>query len=166
MLPQHVDEMLKRYRAYLGRCEHLAVQIAITEQELKMYRSSMVADASIRAQQYSDMPHGTDVGNPVQDVAISFASGYEPPHVRELQAELDDMKREYTQKLITVKFLKAWMQGLSEKERWLIQEQVINGTYWKVVVIRWNTLFGDGYSKDTLKKIKTKAMEKIYEMAE
>lgn len=165
MLPEQVDEMLKSYRECVGRCGHLKSEIDETEKLIAELSATALADASVRAQQYTGMPHGSGVSNPTEQVACMFADGYMPEEIKRLQKELADMKREFRERYPTVHFVEAWMQGLTEKERWIIEQQVIDGVTWRDIMTRCRLKFGIEYTKDGLKRIKARALEKIYKIA-
>ena len=83
-----------------------------------------------------------------------------------MQAELKETRQEHEQRYFTVLFVSAWLNGLPERERWIVEHQVIDGEYWKEVVCKFKTAFQEETSKDSLKRLKQRAMEKIYQMAE
>ena len=121
---------------------------------------------AVRPQQLSGMPHGTTVGNPTEKLGIMLASGWVPDDILEMQAELKETRQEHEQRYFTVLFVSAWLNGLPERERWIVEHQVIDGEYWKEVVCKFKTAFQEETSKDSLKRLKQRAMEKIYQMAE
>ena len=67
---------------------------------------------------------------------------------------------------ITVCLVDAWKTGLSARERWIIETEVIDGEVWSKVVILYEKAFGEHLSEPTLKRLKRKALDKIYKMAE
>lgn len=167
MTRKKVDEMLKAYRFEVGRCGHLEAEISQLEKAIRQAMATMDEDVTaVRPQQLSGMPHGTTVGNPTEKLGIMLASGWVPDDILEMQAELKETKQEHEQRYFTVLFVSAWLNGLPERERWIVEHQVIDGEYWKEVVCKFKTAFQEETSKDSLKRLKQRAMEKIYQMAE
>lgn len=167
MSPSKVDSMLKEYRLFVGRCGHLAMEIARLEQQIQYERSQIAEDlASISHAPMTGMPHGSGVTNPTEKSGLMLASGYTPPHIVEMEQELSKLRQEYNEKYPTVLFVGAWLKGLTDKERWIVEQQVIDAIFWKEVVSRFRTAFGEDCSKDSLKRLKQRALDKIYRMAE
>lgn len=166
MTRDKVDALLKAYRMDVGRCGHLKAEIGQLEKDIKRASASMDEDlTSIKSQQMTGMPHGSDVGNPTERLGMMLASGWVSNDVRELEKELADKQQEYEQRYFTVVFVTAWLEGLSERERWIVEHQVIDGEFWREVISKFGREFEEA-SKDTLKRLRQRAMEKIYLMAE
>lgn len=167
MLPNKVDSMLKEYRFFVGRCGHLETEIANLEQQITYERSQIAGDlASPTSAPVTGMPHGSKASNPTERTGLMLASGYTPPHIIEMEQALSKLRQEYNEKYSTVLFVGAWLKGLTEKERWIVEQQVIDAVFWKEIVIRFRTAFGEDCSKDSLKRLKQRALGKIYKMAE
>lgn len=166
MLPEKVDQMLKDYKAFAGRCKYLTVLIPELKQEAAAWRANLASElAGSGGQNMDGMPHGTTVGNPTERLGIMLASGYTPEGLRELEKQIKDYEDELKDKTLAVHFVEAWLDGLSEKERWIVEKQVINGMYWREIIAEYHRRYGEEYSKEGLKKIKDGAIEKIHQMA-
>lgn len=166
MLPEHVNQMLENYREYAGRCKHLETEITETEKLLQKMRRTAIQDmAAPGAQNLDGMPHGTAISSPTERIAIMFAEGKSPRHIDELDSYLKSLRQEYAEKCPTVIFVDAWLSGLADRERWIIIQQVIDGVTWREIADQYNQIFGTTRSKSGLKKLRTRALEKIYRMA-
>lgn len=166
MTAERVNEMLHNYREYLGRCKHLEIEIAQAEKALKSSIATAREDAAAPGGQNLDgMPHGTTVGNPTERIALMFADGRYPKYIEDIAADLKELKEEYRQKSPTVVFVEAWLLGLTERERWIIEQQVIDGVTWRELASQHEKLFGEQRTKEGLKKLRARALEKIYRMA-
>lgn len=167
MTREKVDEMLKAYRFEVGRCGHLKTEIEQLERAIAQAMATLDADAAaVRPQQLSDMPHGTMVGSPTERLGIMLASGWIPDDIREMQEELKAYRQEYERRYFTVLFVSAWLGGLNERERWILEHQVIDGEFWKEVIAKFRAAFHEDTSKDSLKRLKQRALDKVYQMAE
>lgn len=167
MTREKVDEMLKAYRFEVGRCGHLETEIAQLKAAIARLMSSLTEDVSAsKSQQISDMPHGSIVGSPTERIAIMLASGWVPDYIKEMQSELVELQEEYDSRHFTVLFVTSWLEGLTDRERWIIEHQVIDGEYWKDIVAKYQDTFSVETSKDSLKRLKQRALDKIYQMAE
>ena len=167
MTREKVDEMLKAYRFEVGRCGHLEAEISQLEKAIQQATATLDEDVTAaKPQQLSGMPHGSTVGSPTERLGIMLASGWIPDEIREMQDELKETRQEYERRYFTVMFVTAWLNGLPERERWIVEHQVIDGEYWKEVIAKFNAAFREDASKDSLKRLKQRAMEKIYRMAE
>ena len=166
MRTEKVDEMLKTYRFDVGRCGHLETEIRKLERAIAFHKGQLAEDAqAVNSQQISDMPRGTALGNPTERIGLMLASGWTPDYIREMEGELSALKSEYEERYFTVLFVSSWLKGLTERERWIIEHQIIDGEYWKDVIAGYRTEFSEDSSKDSLKRLKQRALGKIYEMA-
>lgn len=166
MTREGVDRLLATYRQNEGRALYLQAEIARLEGEIQSARHNLALDMST-AHNYelSDMPRGTAVGQPTERIGLQLASGYEPDYIKAMLQEQTLYENEYKRRMLDSLFVKAWLKGLPERERWLIETQVIDGVFWRDVLIRYRQKFGCETSKDTLQRVKAKALEQIYEMA-
>lgn len=112
------------------------------------------------------MPRGTTVGNPTERTAVLLASGWVPDTVKEMQQELKTLQIEFAERNFTVLFVSSWLQGLAGRERWIIEHQVIDGETWRDIGTSFRIAFGEAMSKDSLKRLKWRALQKVYRMAE
>jgi len=166
MRHEKVDEMLKAYRFEVGRCGHLEIEIMQLEKEIARCKRMAAEEASsVQPQQLTGMPHGTTVSSPTERIGIMLASGWQPEYIVEMEKELTLLQDEYSERKLTVLFVSSWLQGLSERERWIVEHQVIDGEYWKDIATAYKLAYSEESSKDSLKRLKSKAMSKIYEMA-
>lgn len=166
MTRERVDEMLKTYRFEVGRCGHLQAEIKLLNMEIERDKANMAADlVGPGAQEITDMPRGTTVGNPTERYGLMLASGWMPDEIRQKEARVAELSAEFEERSKTVMYVDAWLMGLPERERWMIEKQVIDGAFWKEVGSQYMERFGENVSKDTLKRIRDKALERIYKMA-
>lgn len=166
MLKEAVDKLLAGHRENVGRCKHVEAEIIRLKAMLKDAEANYALDM-IHAHNYelSGMPHGTQVGNPTERIAMKLAGGWEPEYMDEYRRQLEAYEAEWKQRNLNKLFVEGWLSGLPERERWLVETQVIDGVFWRDVLIRYKQKFGTDASKDTLQRVKAKALERIYEMA-
>ena len=163
---QAVDEAVKSYAQDKARTAHLAVEIAELERRISTAVRNLAGDeAGPKAQKISDMPHGTSVGNPTAQLAEKLASGWLPPEVKEMQGELAKVKVEHQKTSVKVKYVEAWMAGLSERESWIVKHKYIQNEFWREVLEGYEREFGGYVTKDTLKWLRGKAFKSMYKAA-
>lgn len=161
-----VDDALKTYMGDKARAEHLSLEIAELERRIKTAVSNLAEDeAGPRAQRITDMPHGTGVGNPTEELGIKLASGWLPPEVKEMQGELKSFQFEYSDLMLKVRFVDAWMGALSERERWMVEHQCMRNEFWRDVLCDYEKTFGGYATKETLKRLRANAFKQIYGIA-
>lgn len=167
MTRERVDAILRGYRFDLGRCGHLALEIQDLEAKYNTEKGDMVhALVSPKPQQLTDMPRGTAIGNPTEKFGLMLASGYSSEEMREIEIQIIAKTDEYKERRGRVLYVQEWLSGLNDRERWMVEQQVIDGVYWKDVGVQYAAKFGENVSKDTLKRLRDRAMEKVYAMAE
>jgi len=161
-----VDKLLAEHRGNVGRCLHVEAEIVRLKGELKAAMQNLALDMST-AHNYelSDMPRGGQVGQPTERIALKLASGWKPDYIEKIEQEIAVYEAEHTVRNLNRMFVESWLSGLPERERWLIETQVIDGVFWNDVLIRYRQKFGIDVGKKTLQRVKAKAMNRIYEMA-
>ena len=165
MLPSSVDNMLSEYKAVLGRCNSLSVSIKKLKREIEIQKAQAVLNLSGGGQQMDGMPHGNALSQPTERVGIMLATGYEYPGVTELRKLLVESEAEYLDKQMTLLFVEGWLDGLTARERWIIEQQIFEGATYRQLNTMYREKFGEECSKDSLRRLRKTALEKIYEMA-
>ena len=165
MSPQHVDEMLSNYKLCLGKSKHLEIEISILTKRVEQLKQTAMSDAALGCQQYSGMPHGSGTSDATGRVAVMFADGFKPQYITENEQDLLGLIKEKNAADSTVLFVEAWLDALSEKERFVVERKFINGESWRIVTEAFIRKYGTAYSQSGVKKITCKALGKIYLMA-
>ena len=166
MQPDKVDECLAHYREYSARCDFLQHEVHELKSLVERLRSTAVEDAVTITQVLTNMPHGTDLSCPTESLAIKFADGYVPGYIRGVEEEIRRRENEYRMKFPTIVFVDAWLKVLNRRERFVIENKTIGGMFWRELVIEYKREFGEEYSRQGLKKIRDRAVEKIHKVAE
>ena len=166
MMPEKADQMLSSYKMCLGRYQYLMALLPELREEAARWKVNLASDlAGVNAQNMDGMPHGTAVSNPTERLGIMLADGYAPEGLKELNRQIEQYEKELNEKSVVVHFVEAWLSGLTDKERWIIEAQVIDGAYWREVMAEYRKRYGEDYSREGLKKIRDAAMAKIHQMA-
>lgn len=161
MQKEAVIQMLTNYREDLARCQYLEREIPQLERLVDELRSTMIEDSVSITQVISDMPRGTSVSDPTGRLGMLFASGYVPDHIREVEDEIKIKKREMGNKLITVTLVDSALDGLSDREKYVIEKKYIEGAFWRELISSYRDKFDMLYSKSALKKISETAIKKM-----
>lgn len=166
MTIERIETILRDYKACLGRCNHLKTEMSVIERQIEsIKRDTAETLASPKPRVLSDMPRGTTIGNPTEKYGGMLADGYKTDEQVILEAKLAEYQSEYDDKISTVDYVNSWMSGLADREKVVIRSNMVDGESWRDTVNTYNQKFGEMVSKDTLKRIKDKAMDKICEMA-
>ena len=161
-----IQTILKEYKPCLGRCNHLNVEMAILERQIETIRNDTVETlAAPKPKPMTDMPRGTQIGNPTEKYGGMLADGFKTGEQILLEAKLAKLTDEYNDKISTVDYVNSWMSGLTDRERLVIKSNMIEGMTWKETVTAFNTKFNDEVGKDTLKRLRDRALDKICEIA-
>lgn len=166
MTKTEVLEMLEGYRCAVGRCGHLEVEIKETIKYIQDAMNNRAEDAAApHAQQISGMPRGSGVGNPTEQIGIMLASKYVPDYIRNMEAHLKELQAEHDERARTVSYVEKWLEGLTEKEHWIISHKIIDGDPWRVCLHDYEKQYGEAVSKDTLRRMKRLALGSIFRSA-
>ena len=167
MTHEQVDKMLADYKACIARVGHLEQLIPRWKRDLEKWEHDLVKDEALSTPDREEgMPHGTTVGNPVESIVLKYADGFLPPELIEEKKKLMEAEKELEERKQVILFVEAWMKGLSEREAWVVNHKVLEVDYsWRDVISLFKRDFGDWYSKDYLRSIKDRALNKIYAAA-
>ena len=161
-----VDRMLMDYRRCAARRDFLQVEITRAEEEMKRAEKRLVED-SVLPGRGMDMPLGTGTGDPTARMAVRFLSGYRPAYMQEMAGDIRRLRDEMGECDWVCRAVNAWRGALSDRERLVIDRHVIGGESYNEVL----AAFAQAYpgtaltSRDGLRRLKNRAMEKVYAAA-
>lgn len=164
MTPEQVDGMLRNYRLCKGRSEHLKVECEILERRIARLKCEAMSDAALTGQKYDGMPHGTDTADMTARIAVRFSDGFKPQYITEAEQDLQLLIEQRENAESCILFVEAWLRHLDERERFFIEEKMIDGKSWRVILDEYCAKHGIIFSKAGAKKIVDRALNKIYLM--
>ena len=169
-----VDALLKGYQENKGRCSYLRTMVRALERQIDeaekearddiLFGSHFAMAEKPSTGELVVLPKGNMTGDPTGNAAIRLADGASK-ETRALKIQLSDTLRELSIASEKVQCVEAWLEGLGERERWIIEEHTIKEHFWSTVMDGYADRYGAEFSKEALKRIKANAMEKIYRMA-
>jgi len=166
MLPERAEQMLKEYKACVGRLGYLRKAIPEAEADIEAWRHSLAADlANSGGVNMDGMPHGTSVGNPTERMGLMLATGYEPADLKAAEKRLAEMTTELREKEMVVVFVEAWVSGLTSREKWLIERIYFEQQTYSEIITAYRAEYGTATNKDGIRRAKKQTLEKIYAMA-
>lgn len=157
--------MIETYRQNVGRVDHLENLVGVYSKHLKHMKGNEAAMLVGGAQVITGMPHGSTTGDPTSRMGLMLADGFVPDIMADLIAELEAARAELREKRPAVVFVNAWLKGLTDKERWMIEGKMISGKSWEEMRAEHMHVYRAQCSKATLKRLKATALNKIFEMA-
>lgn len=165
MTPEQVDKMLACYNQCRSRANHIKNQLAIMERQLESEKAHAMEQDALHAQSYDAAPHGNGPGNPTESLVLRYLSGYVPRYIKDLQEDVDKVKDELFENEMVINFVDGWLICLNDREKFVIMHHVISSETWVEVLNQYEERFGQ-FGKEGLRKIKKRALNKIYEAAE
>ena len=169
---EQVDALLRDYRDNIGRCGHLRVEIRRNELRIERARAEFRHDAAgPGVSRMTGMPRGTAPGDPTAALGLMLAGDEVPedsPQGREiarLRLEIARQTAELDMRQTQVDFVNCWLEGLTERERWVIERHIIDREIWYDVMLAFTRRYADDISKDRLKRLQARALERIYSIA-
>ncbi len=165
MQPEDVKKCISSYRACSARCAYLEQEIVSLKGFCERLKNSSVEDAISITQKWSAMPHASGVSDPTGDLARKFADGYIPDYILEIEREIAVLEDEYKSKNTVIVYVESWLKALNDRELFVVKSQCINGMFWREVIYGFKEKFGEFYTQQGLKKLRDRAMMKIYEIA-
>lgn len=165
MLQNKVDEMLQSYRECAARCAHLEREIPELKRLVDELKTEIVDDEVKTTSVLSDMPKGNATSDPTGKLGMKLATGFMPTRITEIEAEIAEKEAELQSILPTKIFVEAWLSGLNDRERFVVERKQLDGCYWRILIDEFHAKFRELYSKRALQYIYEVAMEKIYRIA-
>lgn len=160
-----VDELLKNYHENMARCEYLTARV----NELDVMRAravrNVVAENVNTVQVLSDMPRGGKTSDPTARLGAILADGIIPDSVADIEAAILEAQAEIRERKRAVSYVNAWLNGLNERERYVIERKILQDEFWRCVVDGFNERFGEIYTKPSVRRIVKHGLEKIYRIA-
>lgn len=161
MTREQVNEMLKGHHAQVGRCAHLETEIKLLVHDI----------GRLCAQFQGENPE--EAGRTNRSAALAFfmdreryEGSAEALEIKRMEARLQLLQSELEQRRLKVEFVEAWLKGLTEQERYVVERHIIDHEFWRDVVRRLNDIRPDAVNREKLKRIQTQALSKIYLMAQ
>jgi DNA-directed RNA polymerase sigma subunit (sigma70/sigma32) len=165
MQPCEIDKLLSDYRVNKARYDHLYLEAMTMMLQINAEAIRAIANDSIHAQQYNDMPHGSKVSKPVEDLALRYMDGHLPDVLKGWMQESEEMQRELLQLEKSILYVDTWLGALTEKESMVITQHMIDGHTLKELELTSARNFGYHMSAEGIRSIKRSALKKIYEIA-
>lgn len=164
---EKVRGLIEAYRANVGRRCHLQAEVKRLGYEYEMARREMMLTlAGPRAQVISDMPKGGGApGSVVENAVLKALSGYENERMREIREERKAVGAELDRLNVECAYVEAWAEGLPGRERFVFECKCMNGELWRDVFDEYQERYGVMVSAATLKRLKNRALKRIYSMA-
>ena len=173
MTRTQVNEALLNYRAAQGRRGHVEAEIRRIQREIRAVRERLSRNmASAPVSRLVGAPRSTTTaGSPTERLGLALADGrcWASDEARAALQPLEDalarLEREREANRLLAQYVESWLTGLPERERWVIERHIIEGEIWHEVIPQFKTRFGDEVSRDRLKRMQQRALERIYAMA-
>ena len=161
----NVDKLLTEYRTNQARYNHLYLDAMNMVLQINAEARRAIANDAIHAQQYKDMPGGGRVSKPVEDLALRYMDGHIPDVLKGWMAESEAMQQEPMVLEFSIVCVDNWLGALTEKERMVITDHMLDGRSLREMEITSAKRFGYHMSADGIRGIKRKALSKIYDIA-
>ena len=162
MTPQHLDELLEKYKPNKAREAYLLHQIDSLGRLLELAKKRMVDDFVSLSQALTGMPHGSGNGDPTGKLAINIASGKVTEFVKQIQAEIEETQGMLNLLMPEIRIVEIAMAALGEREKEVVELKMMDGLSWADVLGKMNERHNGSYSKRSLQRLIDRAMEKVY----
>jgi chromosome segregation ATPase len=151
-----LEEMLKKHKENLSNRLSAENEIERLENKLKLLEPSYIQGTA-----YSDMPksktnkfHST-VENNVIDME------YQQTEISALKSNLEWWRDELKEYQYRTRKVEALLEGLTEEEKFVVEQFYINDVTWRIVAERYRKEFGVYISRTPLKNKRDNAFEKM-----
>ena len=151
-----VIELFQNYRANKARLTLLNERKEEIRQEIDRMKESILEDHQHISPSLDSLPHGSGIGNPTQSIAVMMADGT-TPEIQQQEKKLREIMQEAACLDRLIRYADILLEGLSEKERYIIQAHLIDG-------YSWNEISDESkyqLSIDGLRKVQKRAIQRM-----
>lgn len=168
MQKKEIELMLRDYRRCKARRDYLQQAIGILEQQKDKELKNAMAQDALHGSVITGMPRGSSVGNPTERLVLMYESGYKPQYIKQMEGELAMLRDELKEVTTVCKCVEAWLLSLNDKEKILINSHVIDGLSWAETVPLLQRQYPGTFtgSRNGLRELQRRALEKIYDVAQ
>lgn len=166
MTETRVRELLNAHMQNIGRVGHLTAEIERLEREYVRTRADLIdAKAGPKAQTVSDMPHGSGISNPTEQLGMSVAEGFDCEDLRRIRRKIDKARLQLEDAETNKAYVIAWLDGLSDRERFVIEHKRIQHEYWHEVQDDYAEQYNVDVTIQTLQRYELFGLRKIFKIA-
>lgn len=165
MKQNQIEEILRSYRTQKARLAYLRSQIDMLERFLAGCERRMVDDCISMSQAITGMPHGSSVGDPTGRLAIDIASGKVSEFVKQIREEIEETAKEAARLTEDLRVADILLSAMTEREREVVEMKIMADMSWGEVLEEMNKKHGNSYSKRSLQRLYSRAMEKAEDVA-
>ena len=159
---EQIMGILKDYKANTARRDMLTLEQQQLETLLALELGEGKYENVLRAYQYDGIPGGQGFSSPVERWFDELEkNGGITAEARTLKDDIEKIKAEQRSLRLKIGYVDSWLKMLNVKERWVLEQQLIEGRYWWEVSTGFKDEFGYYMSSGGLKKIKRRAFDKI-----
>lgn len=160
-----IDELLATYRVNVARINHIEVRLKELDPIIAELNKHAAWYATNTTGSYSGMPGGGPVESKVEKLAITLAEGKLPGEMGALVREAEALREEMEARQTRVRYVDAWLCGLTEREKMVLTTHIIDGLTWREVGAVYQDKYGLEYSRTGLKALCDRARDKVYAIA-
>jgi hypothetical protein len=161
---EKLEELLRDYRPTKARYAYLRTQEDMLERFLSSCERSMVSDQVSMSQAITGMPHGSNVGDPVGRLAIDIASGKVSEFVRQIREEIENVRAEMAVLNRKIKLIEIILGAMTDRELEVIEMKIMADMDWDETLRGMNEKHNNSYSKRTLQRMLSRALDKAEEV--
>lgn len=165
MTPETVDKMLAEYNRCVARHDHILAELDMAKRQIEESMRTAMTDEALTGIQYDGMPHGSGVSNPTESIVVKYLSGYVPRYIKEMQIDAEKLRDELEEANTVILYVGAWMKALNERESFVVKAHVMDHRFWADILIEYQSRWGV-FSKEGLRRLKKRALDKIYDIAQ
>ena len=165
MTQDQLEELLRSYRTVKARYAYLRTQLEMLERFLRKCEESMVDDCVSMSQAITGMPHGSTVGDPTSRLAIDIASGKASEFVKQIREDIEEVRIELAAQEEKLMRMEIILGAMTDRERQIVEMKIVADLSWTEILAEMNAKYNNSYSKRSLQRLYSRAMEKAEEVA-
>lgn len=159
-----IIKFLTEYSFNKGRSEYLKIAILQQRRHIENLKSKALSEGILPGNCFAGTVRAVGVSDRTADLVTGVLSGQYPPYIQKEIDELEKLEEERHIRSAHIASVDVLIQGLTEKESFVIKERYIQECTWPELVRRFEVAFVH-YSVEGLKGIHHRAINKMVQIA-
>lgn len=159
---EHVIGLLQNYKMSSARILFLDEEIQYAQFCIDQMKRTTLQDSIHATANLTGMPRGTNISKPVENLGIMLADGEQPVHIRTEIERLRQLQQEQRKLLRNIRAVDAWLSPLHEREKFVLEQTMIEGHTWNQVEAAFEQRFCVFVSREGLRKLRQRALALVY----
>lgn len=164
MTKEELRQALGVYKQRKARLAAIEPEAERMQRDIARATANAPVEMAYRGVDYSGVHGGGGVSSPVESVVLAALDGKMLAQVEAWKRELAELQQEMQELRWWLRRIDAGLSAMRADERMVIEQHVIEGVSWTMLISQSKRLLGESYSRGTLRAMQERGMAKMLEV--